>query len=185
MTDQTICFRPGPRRPEYGLQAWQSTVGYISQEHSPDAMLSMSVYPLADASEGWTASVSWEHISEEVATMPSLPEALRALWIEVDLRHKIFKSFEDMSRRPINYDDDHWLDEGTAAILQRLIQVSATAFGLDWRIVMVYQPVEMPETRVQASLFARQDQLHVSGRGPSLREACQSLYRNAASYFVT
>jgi hypothetical protein len=90
-----------------------------------------------------------------------------------------------MSRRPAHYDEDQWLDEATATILRRLLQVTATAFGQDWRIVTVYQPVENPETRVQASLFARQDQVHVYGRGPSLREACQTLYRNSASYFAT
>jgi hypothetical protein len=86
-------------------------------------------------------------------------------------------------KKPINYKDDQWIDTDTQASLDRVIQIAQRAFGNDWRIVIVYQPVANPSSRVQARLIARKDTINSGGRGATLREACQLLYRNAANDF--
>ena len=61
-----------------------------------------------------------------------------------------------------------------------MIDLAAHSFGTDWRLTLVYQPIENPSLRVQARLVARVGSVHVGGRGGSLREACHDLYRNIA-----
>lgn len=183
MTDDTLRTPPPMKRPETGFLAWQATIGYISVEHSPDALLALDAYPMDSGDVGWKAAASWGRFSEEVQDMPSLAEALRTLWRVVDRHHTIFKSVEAAARRPVNYGDEEWLDVDSSDILNKLIQLTYRAFGSDWRIVIVYQPVENPGTRVQARIIARNEVANSGGRGATLREACQLLYRNAANEF--
>lgn len=185
MSDETLRTPPAAKRPENGLLAWQATIGYISAEYSPDALLTLNAYPLEGGEIGWRAVASWAQFSEEVRDQPSVAAALRGLWREVDRHHTLFKSLEAAARRPANYTDDHWLDADTRDTLDRLLQVLMKAFGRDWRLVIVYQPVANPSARVQARITARSDSVNVGGRGGSLREAFQGLYRNAASYFTS
>lgn len=181
MSDDTLRAQPTARRPEYGFQAWQATIGYISQVYSPDALLTLNLYPAAPADVRWRAAASWGQAVEEVNDRPSLPAALRDLWREVDRHHTIFKSLEAAARRPVKYDDSHWLDPDTQAALDRVVALAARSFGADWRLTLVYQPIENPGLRVQARLAARSDSVHVGGRGASLRDACHDLYRHLAS----
>jgi hypothetical protein len=183
MSDDTLRSLPTPKRPENGFLAWQATIGYISTEHSPDALLTLNVSPLENGEIAWRATASWGRFAEEVRDAPSLIEALRALWREVDRHHIIFRSLEAAVKKPINYKDDQWIDTDTQASLDRVIQIAQRAFGNDWRIVIVYQPVANPSSRVQARLIARKDTINSGGRGATLREACQLLYRNAANDF--
>ncbi|MGQ9888695.1 MAG: hypothetical protein ACUVSX_09430 [Aggregatilineales bacterium] len=178
MSDETLRAQPAARRPDYGFQAWQATIGYISQVYSPDAMLTLNLYPAAGAVR-WRAAASWGQVLEEVDDRPSLPAALRDLWREVDRNHTIFKSLEAAARRPVKYDESRWLDPDTQAALDRLVALAARSCGADWRLTFVYQPIENPSLRVQARLAARSG-VHVGGRGGSLREACHELFRNAA-----
>ncbi len=179
MSDDTLRAQPAPRRPQYGFQAWQATIGYISQVYSPDALLTLNAYPAAPFDPRWKAAASWGQMFEEVDGRPSLPAALRDLWREVDRHHTIFKSLEAAARRPIKYDDNCWLDAATQAALDRLLALASGSFGADWRLTFVYQPIENPSLRVQARLAAR-GSVHVGGRGGALRAACHDLYRNAA-----
>ncbi len=181
--DDTLPSIPVPRRLETGFQAWQATIGYISAEHSPDALLTLTAYPLENGDVGWKAAASWATFTEESPDMTSLPDALRGLWREVDRHHTIFKSLEAALKKPVNYKDEQWLDNETQKSLDSLIQVIQKAFGADWRLVIVYQPVANPNARVQARLIARRDSVNSGGRGATLREACQLLYRNAATEF--
>jgi hypothetical protein len=180
MSDDTLRAQPTPRRPQYGFQAWQATIGYISQVYSPDALLTLNVYPAAPDDLRWKAAASWGQMLEEVDDRPSLPAALRDLWREIDRHHTIFKSLEAAARRPIKYDDNCWLDADTQTMLDRILTQASRSFGLDWRLTLVYQPIENPSLRVQARLAARSSSVHVGGRGAALRDACHDLYRNAA-----
>ncbi|RMF80614.1 MAG: hypothetical protein D6737_07435 [Chloroflexi bacterium] len=183
MNDETLRIGRRPPRPENGWLAWLATVGYISKEHSPDAMLTVKVYPLEDQ-YGWSASVTWAQHVEEVHDFHSFAGALTALWAIVGDHYQIFLRPEDGFLQPKGYSDERWLDADTASILERLTDVVNTAFGDDWMLIIVYQPLAEPDLRVQMRLVARGDSVHVSGRGPALRDACGALYRNAApKYF--
>lgn len=181
MTDaETVHARPLPKRPDTGLLAWQATLGYISVRYSLDAMLTIQICPHAVGKLSWAARASWGHNSEEVRDCPSLAAALRDLWAEVDRNNIIFESADAISRRPVLYNDDEWLDEDTRLILDRLIQLNWTAFEANWMLVIVYQPVDTPNNRLQTRLLAHNNSVQISGRGPTLRDACHDLYRNAA-----
>jgi hypothetical protein len=164
--------------------AWEATVGYISSHHSPDATLKLQVTSLA-ADLRWSASLSWGGQFEEARDRTQLVEALRDLWHEVELSHEIFTAPEDAVKRPVNYADDAWFDDRTTETLDRLVQVTQTVFEDDWQIIIIYQPVESPDKRLQARLLAENNIVHVGGRGPSLREACANLYHNAAREYAS
>ncbi len=181
--DATHIARPSAKRPPTGLQAWQATLGYMRTRHSPDAVLNLRAYSY-EARVLWSASVSWGHKEERITDLPSLSEALRALWAEVSRNHRIFESLEDAIRSPQNYNDAEWLDLATQESLQRLVWVTQSAFPGDWHLVMMYQPVETPDARVQARLLAQNNRVVVGGRGPSLLDACRTLFRNATPYFA-
>jgi hypothetical protein len=181
MTDaETVHARPLPKRPDTGLLAWQSTLGYISARYSLDAMLTLQVSPQPKGNLGWSAKASWGHYTEEVRSCPSLVAAFRDLWTEVDRNNIIFESPEAITRRPVMYADHEWLDEDTQLTLDRLIQLNWAAFDTDWTLVIVYQPVENPSARLQTRLLARNTTVQISGRGPTMRDACHDLYHNAA-----
>jgi len=181
MTDfETVHARPLPRRPENGLLAWQATLGYISVRYSLDAMLTVQVRPLEEGKLGWTTKASWGRYAEEVRDCPALPAALRKLWTEVENNNIIFETPEAISRRPVLYGDDEWLDAETQLTLDRLIQLNWAAFKTDWTLLIVYQPVELPGARMQARLLAQDNSVQISGRGATMRAACHDLYRNAA-----
>ncbi|NDJ61875.1 MAG: hypothetical protein GYB67_12165 [Chloroflexi bacterium] len=191
MTDETIHAQPLPKRPETGLQAWLATVGYISQEYSPDATLTMRASTDASGDVVWAAQATWGQNEEAVAAQAALFMALRELWRVIDRAHTIFKSVEAATRRPANYPNERWIDEETQITLDQMIGVTMAAFAPDWRLIIVYQPLEDAQTRVQARLLARllanpDEEVHIGGRGPSIRAACQALYRNAApDYFAS
>jgi hypothetical protein len=186
MTDvETIPARPLPTRPHNGLLAWQSTLGYISARYSLDAMLTIQVCARGMGKLSWGARASWGHYAEEVHDSPSLPAALRALWKEVDRNNIIFETMEAVTRRPVLYDDDEWLDEDTQLTLDRLIQLNWTAFDADWTLLIVYQPVDNPNLRLQTRLLARDNSVQISGRGQTMRDACHDLYHNAARNYST
>ena len=178
--DSTAHARPTPNRPEYGFLAWQATVGYIASEHNPDALLRVSVSPVADIIL-WQAGLSWGQFEEAVRQQPSLAAALDQLWRQVDQRHHLIRSFEASARRPVGYSEKQWLDTETHAALERILQQTALAFDSDWRLTILYQPVQHPGTRVQVRLTAQNGSVNVGGRGANLLEACRLLYRNAAS----
>jgi hypothetical protein len=181
MEDKTLPRRPVPKRPDTGWQAWQATIGYIHQAYSADALLCL----MAHRESGdiiWGASASWGHVIEIVDQQPSLALALYRLWVEVDTHHLTFDSLEAAARRPANYDDDEWLDDDTQIAADRLIHLVTQVFGTNWRIDITYKPVATPDVRVRASLYAHGDDQPIEGHGPMLRDACQTLYRSAATY---
>jgi hypothetical protein len=182
--DDTIISRPMPKRPENGLLAWQATIGYISSQYSLDAMLTLQAYPLENSQVAWAGMASWGQNQESVQGRPSLAAVLRDLWREVDSNHVIFESREAIIKRPANYGDDEWIDADTNLILGRLIHVTGTVYGPDWRLMLIYQPIENRAIRFQARLLALDDTVQIAGQGPNLRDACQALYRNAAPYYV-
>jgi len=181
---ETIASRPLPSRPHNGLLAWEATIGYISGQYSLDAMLTIRAYPTPAGGVAWSVMASWGKISEQVRDVPSLPAALRDLWQQVDQHHVIFEHREAILKRPANYSDNEWLDADTKAILERVLQVTRTVYGADWQVVLVYQPVERPELRFQARLIALAETVKTGGHGPSMRDACRDLYRNAAHHFA-
>ncbi len=180
----TVHKRPMPRRPRNGLKAWEATMGYISDQYSPDATLKLEIYPYAEDEIAWAASVSWAQNVESVEDRPSAAAALCDLWLEVSHNHSIFKTLEAAIKSPANYDEDNWLDERTADAFDRLICVADAMYKDDWLLIFIYQPVQSPDTRVQARLLARDNSIRVGGRGPSLHDACNKLYHNAASSYA-
>jgi hypothetical protein len=182
--DDTIDTRPMPKRPENGLLAWQATIGYISSQYSLDAMLTAQAAPLDDGRVAWSASASWGRSRESVEGLPSLPTALRELWREVDRNHVIFETRTALIKRPANYAENEWLDADTAAVLDRLVHVTGAVYNDDWQIVLVYQPVESLTSRFQARLLARGGAVQIGAHGASLRDACHTLYRNAAPHYA-
>ncbi len=180
----TVHKRPMPRRPRSGLQAWEATMGYISDQHSPDATLKLEIYPFAENEIAWAASVSWAQNVESVEDKPSVAAALCNLWKEVAHNHRIFKTIEAAAKSPTNYGEENWLDSRTADAFDRLIRVAGAMYKNDWLLIFIYQPVQSPGTRVQARLLARNNSVRVGGRGPSLRDACQALYHNAARNYA-
>lgn len=175
----TLPQRPTPRRPENGLLAWQATVGYISAEYSPDALLTLQI--ASNQRElSWSASVSWMNLGETAAEKATLPQALRDLWRDVARNYKIFKSLEAAVRQPSNYGEHEWVDGDTQDIIDKITHTSVEVFSSDWKLVMIYQPVEAPHLRVQARLLANDNAIQIGGRGATFRDACHELYRNAA-----
>jgi hypothetical protein len=182
----TIYKRPQPKRPENGLLAWLENIGYISAEYNADAMLQMVAYPMPESGEtGWASRASWGDVAEATRDSASLGEALRELWRKVDNAHTIFKSLDDAAKQPAFYNDDKWIDADTQASFDLLTNASATAFGGDWMIVVMYHPVENPETRVQTRLLAQNKTVDIEGHGPTVHEALDRLYRHAAPEFLT
>lgn len=182
--DDTIAARPLPRKPDTGLQAWLSTIGYIAAEYSPDATLIVRIAPV-ETGIGWLASAGWGTVTEFVSWLPSLPDALRELWKAVERSHRIFKTMEAATRRPANYPDHLWVEPLTAETLERLIAVSAWAFGSEWSLMFIYRPVEAADERVTARLAGRDTEVQIGGRGASFLAAAIDLYRNAApGYFA-
>ncbi|MCU0499092.1 MAG: hypothetical protein MUF87_17200 [Anaerolineae bacterium] len=180
--DQTHSKRPLPPRPVNGFTAWQATLGHISTHHSPDATLKIELHS-EEARVIWSAVVSWGGRSEQVQEQASLPAALKELWREVSRHHQIFETLEDAVKSPMNYDDTDWLDLVTHESLQRLIWVTQITYPGDWHLVIVYQPVESPNMRVQMRLLAKNNTIAVGGKGPSLLEACRILFRNATPHY--
>ncbi|GAB4509956.1 MAG: hypothetical protein OHK0046_05860 [Anaerolineae bacterium] len=170
------------RRPSDAFTAWQATLGYISTHHSPDAVLELQVYPSDTGEVQWGAAVSWGVHLERVRGADSIGRALDRLWAEVVRFHEIFLEPADAVRSPAGYTD--YLDVNTQDILHRLIWTANRAFVQDWSMVIVYQPTEMPEMRVQIRLLAMQRTLQIGGRGPSLIDAARKTFRNAAPAFV-
>lgn len=179
MSDETLHVRPTPKRPENGLLAWQATIGYISAEHSPDAVLSLYAYPVQDV-VAWAAAVMWGQNRVVLRDLPDLPAVLKSLWWDLSKQHKIFKSMDAAAKAPANYPDHQWIDAPTQAALDRLIQITHAAFEDDWMLTLVYQPISDPNSRVQADLLARNQTVTISGKGASIRDACRDLYRSAA-----
>jgi hypothetical protein len=183
MTEETTeAKRPVPKRPAIGLQAWQSTLGYISTHHSPDAILKLQAYS-REARVLWSASVSWGQKRESVTDQGSLGLALGALWMEVVRGHAIFENLEDAVRAPVYYNEVEWLDDMTQESLQRLIWVTQLAFPGDWMLMIMYQPVENATTRVQMRLVAKDSTVTVGGSGGNMLDACSALFRNATPHY--
>lgn len=176
--------RPLPPRPEFGLVAWQMTMGYISKHHSPDAILKIQAYPDSDGTIRWAASVTWGSQDEAVRDQLSLGAALTNLWHEVEQHHRIFHYPEDAMRRPYGYEETEWLDIATHDVLHRLLWTIQTVYNRDWLLISVYHPTEAPAMRVQARLIAPAANQRIGGRGPSMGDALHDLFRNAAPAFA-
>lgn len=180
-TDDTIIMRPVPRRPETGLGAWLATVGYLAVEYNPDALLALRATPGPDQAVVWVASVSWGHEQYTVERSDGqLAEALRSLWQLVEREHQLFRTLEAAARRPAGYPPDRWIDGETEETLSQLIRIVRPAFALDWSLIIIYKPIELPALRVQARLIARGSSIQLSGGGGTIRAACHDLLRHAA-----
>jgi hypothetical protein len=181
-------------RPTTGLLAWQATVGYLSQNKYPDAQLAIQVIP-QDRGLSWSAALSWGHHRESVIRRATLAAALDDLWLVVRQNVVIFEQKADEVLSPAHYDQAEWLDIPTQEILQRLLWMTMTAFRDRWLLLMIYQPVENTQQRIQMRLLVRSAEpesetgpahyeIVVGARGASLIDACRTLYRHAAPHFL-
>ncbi|MFW5748272.1 MAG: hypothetical protein ACOCYT_01525 [Chloroflexota bacterium] len=174
----------GNVRPKYGLTAWQLTLGYISTHHSPDAALTLRAHPSAEGHVRWSGVVSWGAVDEIVDDTDSLADVLARLWEQVEQRVSVFENSDDAYRQPAGYAPTEWLDIPTQDVIHRLLWTTQTAFGSDWLLVIVYNPVEHPGMRVQVRLITRESGHRVGGRGPNLLDAARALFRHAAPAFA-
>jgi len=184
MPDETLPTRPDVfgGRPRTGLAAWESTIGYISQEHSPDVLLTVKALPNGDGSV-WSAKLEWGPHRESADNQPTFPAALRELWTVVERAHVIFKDKAEAVRKPAGYTEFDWLDADTKGALERLAWVTQVVFREAWSLLIIYQPTDDPTNRVQMRLLARDGDVHIGGRGASIEGAASKLYRNATPYF--
>jgi len=174
----TMPRRPLPSRPEWGWTAWEATVGYIKDEYSADATLTLRAYPKHGITL-WQAALSWSQIEETVTERIGIEVSLGDLWQQVARYHRIFKTLEAAVRRPEFYEDTAWFDAVTLESISRLVGVTATVFDGDWELLLLYRPVDVPVQRVQARLVAHQNSVTCGGMGATLRGACRTLFHNA------
>jgi hypothetical protein len=184
MPDDTLPTRPDALggRPRTGLAAWESTIGYIANEHSPDVLLTVKALPDGDGSV-WSAMLEWGPHREIVEGQPTFPAALRELWGVIERAHVIFKDKAASVRKPFGYTEFDWLDADTKSALERLAWVTQVVFREGWSLIIIYQPTDDPTNRVQMRLLARDGEVLIGGRGPSIEDAASKLYRNATPYF--
>lgn len=180
----TITRRALVPRPDTGLQAWQATLGYMSNFHSPDAILTTCVRPDSESLR-WSATVTWGQRKESVTDRDSLAAVLRDLWALIERYHNIFLAPEDSTRAPSGYGDYTWLDVDTLDTLHRFILTTQTVFEDDWRIVTLYRSLDRPQQRVQIRLIAREERVAVGGSGPTQMDATQAIFRHAAPAFAS
>jgi len=167
------------RRPVDGWTAWQMTLGYISQHHSPDVALSIQAQPVAADRLAWSAALVWGQHIESVTDEESLESALAHLWRAVACYHDVFLSPDDAWRAPADYAETEWVDASVALVVQRVLAMMGKISGQDWRLNLVYQPAESPGQRVQARLLAGDNALCVGSLGPTLLQAIRDLFRSA------
>lgn len=182
VNEQTHAQRPVPRRPKHLWYAWEATVGHIHTNHSADATLRLTIQPL-EHYIGWSASLTWGGDSEKVEDAVGFEIALNDLWSVVDHNHNLLDTFEAATRRPADYADDSILDEPTYTVFSNLVNSTDTVFQGDWQIMITYRPIETADKRVQTRLSADNHKVNKAGSGPTLREACRNLLRNAAPVF--
>lgn len=181
---ETVIRTPQYERPRYGWDAWTSAVGYIADQHSPDAQLRVSLSADSEGMLQWDAMVQWGTHLEAISRRKSLGSALNDLWHDVEDNHRIFWSHQDAVRRPVPYRPEYWLDDRSSTALQSLINIGQRLYQDDWHVVIVYQPSELSYARVQTRLLAAQFTVCRGGRGATLRESCQTLYHNAIDLFT-
>jgi hypothetical protein len=183
MNDKTVQLPRMPKRSPTGLLAWQATVGFISQVYSQDVALMLHAYPV-DGDVRWRAGIAWGQVQAQIDAAVTLAAALRDLWPALERVFTVFDNPLDAVRAPTGYADNAWVDADSARTLAALTELSQAVFPGDWALVIVYQAVENPGQRVKLRLLARNQSVQVSGQGPSVREACRDVYRNAApEYF--
>lgn len=180
--DETQAERPTPSRPSTAWQAWELTVGHIHQYHSADATLRLEIHPL-EYIIGWDAALTWGNDTEKVTDRHAFSIALEDLWAVLEQNHRLLTTYEAAARRPVNYTEEAILDETTYSVFSSLVNATDTVFTGDWQIIIVYRPIETPAKRVQTRLTADNHQVNKAGNGPTLREACRELLRNAAPVF--
>lgn len=180
--DETYVKRPMPVRPKFAWRAWEATIGYIHQKHSPDVTLGITIAPMTHYI-GWSASLKWGQDIEEVENRHSFPIALNDLWAKIEQNHRLIDTMEAATRRPVNYSDDNILDDSTNQVFSSLVNSTDTVFSGDWQIMVSYRPIETPSKRVQTRLTADNYKVNRGGNGATLREACRNLLRNTALVF--
>jgi hypothetical protein len=178
MDDSTQVNRPLPPRLSWGWFAWEATLGYIAEEYSPDASLTLQFYPSNDVIM-WDASVTWADIRITVTERVSNSVVLADLWGEVEQHYQLFKTLEAAVRRPVGYKDDEWFDSPTLEVFSRLVSINSSVFADDWLVVMVYRPTEKAEMRVQSRLVAMNSQVMRGGQGATVRDCGRNLMHNA------
>ena len=181
--EDTVMHLPIVPRPENGFAAWQTTLGYISRQHCPDARMVLQIYPVSQQIR-YGARVMWGPVVEEINQAPSLPEAMARLWTVVNQNHVIFATPHEATRSPSGYDLMEWLDLNTQDVLHRLIWTAHMVFTTDWMIVLFYRTFGNPQQRVQMRLLALDNTVNIGGRGPSVMDAARSLFHNAADTFA-
>ena len=180
--DITHVKRPIPPPPRNGWLAWEATVGYISQEFSPDVTLTLEVTPGEYIIE-WGANLKWGNKKEVIADKTSIGDALELLWRQVEGGHDIIRTLHAAARRPVGYGADNWLDRPSYDALSNMVHLVDLLFTGDWKIIVLYRPVEVAEKRLQSRLIANNGKVTRGGNGATLRDACRMLYMNTAPLY--
>ena len=171
------------RHPVDGWTAWQMTLGYISQHHSPDVTLSIQAQPVAADRLAWSAELMWGRHIESVVEEESPGAALACLWQTVACYHDVFLTPDDAWRAPVDYGESEWVDPSITEGVRRVLAMMGKISGQNWRLILVYQPAEMPAQRVQARLIAGDGVRCAGGFGPTLLQAIRELFRSFVPVF--
>jgi len=176
--------QPTPRavRYQWGWFAWEATVGYIYEEYSSDATLTLEMYA-ASGIVMWAGELSYADVRIEVRERLGVALVLGDLWQAVSDRVPLFRTPEAATRAPAGYADDQWLDPLTLDALTRLVGVTSAVFREDWRLFVYYRLAPVPQNRVQARLIAKHGAVSRAGRGATLRDGCRNLFHNATPDF--
>lgn len=184
MQDETLPKRPdNAARPRTGLAAWESALGYITTEISPDALLTIRASAIDEQHTQWSAALEWNRQQEMVTQQSTIQAALAALWQALESSQAVELSTLEDSRKPLGYSEFEWLDADTRDALERLLWVVQVVFKGDWSLLILYHLTDDPAMRVQARLAAKGGSVHIGGRGASIKDAATQLYRNATPYF--
>ncbi len=172
------------RRPVGGWTAWQMTLGYISQHHSPDASLTLQARAVAATDQLlWSAALEWGQRRESVVEEESPGAALACLWQTVACYHDVFLTPDDAWRAPVDYGESEWVDPSIIEGVRRVLAMMGKISGQNWRLILVYQPAEMPAQRVQVRLIAGDGVRCAGGFGPTLLQAIRELFRSVVPVF--
>ena len=166
-------------RQQWGWLAWLAVVGYVQETKSPDVTLVVEMYP-RDGVVLWASELTFGGSRFEVRDRLGFGPVLNDLWEAAAAAFATSSDAAALPHPPTGYEDDQWVDATTLDVLTRLVGVTSTVFREDWRLIVYYRPVPVPEERVQARLIAKRGAVSRAGLGATLRDACRSLFHNAA-----
>ncbi|GAB1421358.1 hypothetical protein MASR2M15_15180 [Anaerolineales bacterium] len=162
-------------RPPTGWLAWQETLGYLYEHHSPDALLRLDATSHTGDVIERSASIRWAALQFAVTGRISAADALDYLWATIKQNVEIFQTPADAIIAPADYPDEEMFTHNEMNALNTVTRVLGLAFQDEWRMIILYQPIGDTNLRVQMRLLADNGRVQIAGQGATLRVACHQL----------